>query len=758
MAAIIGMSAWGFLRFFLGDLPQAESAHLTLLPEDGYEQGLVGLAGGFLLLRAFSSGCAALTGVEAISNGVPAFQKPKSRNAATTLALLGGIAVTMLMSVITLANLMDLRFAEFPAEQLLEDGGPVGEDYEQAPVIGQIAHGGLRGLLAGFYLVAAVTGVILVLAANTAFNGFPVLGSILARDDLLPRQLHTRGDRLAFSNGIIFLAAAASLLIVAFDARGHPADPALHRRRLRLVHAEPDRHGPALDPARCGPRRDPDGPAPDEALAGSSTRSALSITGSVLVVVLITKFTHGAWIAILAMAVLFLLMRGDPPALRTRCAPSWRRGRTSEARVLPSRVHAIVLVSKVHKPTLRALAYARATRPVGARGGHRRRRPGGDPAAAAGVGGARHPGAAAGARLAVPGDHPAGRSTTCAASAGRARATSSSCSSRSTSSATGGSSCCTTRARCGSRAGCFHARRHGRERAVAAAVVVRARGARGRRRARRRAARLAGRRPGGAADGGDGAATAATAPTAARCAAAGAAERPDLLELEVGPVAHGGHCVARHEGRVVFVRHALPGERRPGAARPAGRRRPRSSGARTPSRSSRRRRTAWRRPARSRAPAACGGCDWQHAALAGAARGSRPRSSREQLARLAGLSAGDGRRPAPVVVEAAAGRRPAPRRARRWRTRVRFAVDGAGRPGPAPAPLARRRPGRRTARSRTRGWTRSASAGRAGAARRRSTSRRPRRRPAGRRGAGGAAAAAEAPARRSRSRDERGRG
>ena len=84
-----------------------------------------------------------------------------------------------------------------------------------------------------------VTGLILVLACNTAFNGFPVLGSILAQDRFLPRQLHTRGDRLAFSNGIVFLAVVAVILIVAFQADVTRADPALHRRGVRLLHASP---------------------------------------------------------------------------------------------------------------------------------------------------------------------------------------------------------------------------------------------------------------------------------------------------------------------------------------------------------------------------------------------------------------------------------------------------------------------------------------------------------------------------------------
>ena len=122
MAAILGMAAWGFLRLAFGDLPDVESAQFTLVPESGYEQGLTGLAGAFLLLRAFSSGCAALTGVEAISNGVPAFRKPKSKNAATTLLLLGAIAVTMLMSIIVLAKVSDIRFAENVVEQLRLNG------------------------------------------------------------------------------------------------------------------------------------------------------------------------------------------------------------------------------------------------------------------------------------------------------------------------------------------------------------------------------------------------------------------------------------------------------------------------------------------------------------------------------------------------------------------------------------------------------------------------------------------------------------
>jgi amino acid transporter len=360
MFSILGMCAFGMVRWALGDLPLVESAGLEIAPASDLEHGLTGLAWGFLLLRAFSSGCAALTGVEAISNGVPAFKQPKSRNAATTLAMLGGIAVTMLLSIIVLADRMQLRYAEHPETELLRDGAPVGTSYVQNPVIGQIAKALFSGFSPAFYLVALTTGLILVLAANTAFNGFPVLGSVLSRDDLLPRQLHTRGDRLAFSNGIIILAGAASALILAFDAEVTKliqlyivgvfisfttSQTGMVRHWTRLLATETD-------------------PAARRHMQRSRVINAigLTITGAVLIVVLITKFQRGAWLALLGMGILFLLML----AIR-RHYESVRRELSSikegEARSLPSRVHAIVLVSKIHKPTLRALAYARASRP-----------------------------------------------------------------------------------------------------------------------------------------------------------------------------------------------------------------------------------------------------------------------------------------------------------------------------------------------------------------------------------------------------------
>ena len=361
MATVLGMALIGVVRKMTGSLPQAESAGLELLPDPSHD-AITGLALAFLFLRAFSSGCAALTGVEAISNGVPAFRKPKSQNAATTLLLMGMISVTMMLSMVALATWTGVKYAEDPAVQLARDGVLVGEDYEQHTVMVQVAQSVFSGFHAGVVLVSIVTGLILVLAANTAFNGFPVLGSILARDGFLPRQLHTRGDRLAFSNGIIILAAAAALLVAIYDAKvtaliqlyivGVFVSFTLSQigmvrhwtRHLRLER--------------------------DAAERGRMLRSRVingvgaAMSGTVLLVVLATKFVHGAGYAIAAMAVLYLLMtriRRHYDHVRDELTV---REDDTKAQMLPSRVHAIVLVSKIHKPTLRAVAYARATRPT----------------------------------------------------------------------------------------------------------------------------------------------------------------------------------------------------------------------------------------------------------------------------------------------------------------------------------------------------------------------------------------------------------
>ena len=357
MVAILAMGVYGYFRYLTGDLPQAGSAKYDIAAEGQYEQGLTGIAMVFLLARAFSSGCAALTGVEAISNGVPAFRKPKSHNAATTLLLLGTIAITMLMSIILLADLMDLRYVEDPATQLLLDGRPVGEGHDQDTVIAQLAQS-LYGTTPLFYFTIACTGVILVLAANTAFNGFPVLGSILARDGFLPRQLDTRGDRLAFSNGIIVLALAAIALVYAFDAE------VTKLIQLYIVGVFVSFNLSQLGMIKHWTRHLATETDPEQRRRMLRSRAVnafgLAMTATVLVIVLVTKFLAGAWIAILAMVLVFVLMR----SIKRHYAMVAAELEIDDSDVtLPSRVHAIVLVSKLHKPTVRALAYARVSKP-----------------------------------------------------------------------------------------------------------------------------------------------------------------------------------------------------------------------------------------------------------------------------------------------------------------------------------------------------------------------------------------------------------
>lgn len=360
MVAIGSMAVAGFIQYLTGSLGRAESAAYEIVPQSAFDQGLVGLAGGFLVLRAFSSGCAALTGVEAISNGVPSFQKPKSRNAATTLLLLGVIAASMLMSVVVLARLTGVRFVESPAEQLMLDGAPVGESYHQSPVIGQIAQTVFAGLPVMFYLVTAVTGLILVLAANTAFNGFPVLGSILARDEFLPRQLHTRGDRLVFSNGIVLLTVGAVALIVAFDAE------VTRLIQLYIVGVFISFTTSQLGMVRHWTRMLRSEYAKDARRRMARSRLingfGFVMTGVVLVIVLITKAPQGAWITLIMMAVIFLTMLGIHLHYE-RLNRELRVLDAQQARALPARTHGVVLVSKLHQPALRAIAYARATRP-----------------------------------------------------------------------------------------------------------------------------------------------------------------------------------------------------------------------------------------------------------------------------------------------------------------------------------------------------------------------------------------------------------
>jgi Amino acid permease len=266
--------------------------------------------------------------------------------------------VSLLMGIIVLAQKIGVQLVEDPATQLA--GAPPG--YYQKTLVTQLAETVFGSFHIGFLLIATVTALILVLAANTAFNGFPVLGSVLAQHSYLPRQLHTRGDRLAFSNGIVFLSASALLAIIAFRAELSAliqlyivgvfisftlSQIGMVRHWTRLLRTETD-------------------PSARRKMMRSRVVNTIGLisTGAVLLVVLVTKFKAGAWIALVAMSLLFLMMK-----MIRRHYDNVSRELEDQAAahdddvVLPSRNHALVLVSKLHLPTLRALAYARATRP-----------------------------------------------------------------------------------------------------------------------------------------------------------------------------------------------------------------------------------------------------------------------------------------------------------------------------------------------------------------------------------------------------------
>ncbi|MEU9716689.1 APC family permease [Streptomyces sp. NPDC047976] len=358
VGAVFVMIAWGAWRgIVMGDTMEAPTANLEIKAE---HQGLAGFALVFLLLRAFSSGCAALTGVEAISNGVPAFRKPKSKNAATTLALMGGLAVTMFCGIIGLAMATDVKMAEAPATNLLENGVPVGDGFVQHPVISQVAEAVFGNGSILFIVLATATALVLFLAANTAYNGFPLLGSILAQDRYLPRQLHTRGDRLAFSNGIVLLAGAAILLVWIYDA------DSTKLIQLYIVGVFVSFTLSQIGMVRHWNRHlktERDQSARRRMIRSRAINTfGAFFTGMVLVVVLATKFTHGAWVALLGMLIFYGTMTAIRKHYDRVAAEIAADEGPSDDSVRPSRVHSIVLVSKVHKPTLRALAFAKLTR------------------------------------------------------------------------------------------------------------------------------------------------------------------------------------------------------------------------------------------------------------------------------------------------------------------------------------------------------------------------------------------------------------
>jgi amino acid transporter len=288
----------------------------------------------FLILKAFSSGATALTGVEAIADGVQAFRRPQARNAATTLAIMGAISISMFLGITYLARALDVRVKESV------DGQSV------LAQIGDTVFGG--GIL--FYLLQAFTAGILILAANTAYQDFPRLAAILARDRFMPSQFRNRGDRLVFSNGVVVLAAIACLLIYAFDAE-----------LTRLIQLYVVGVFTAFTLSQAGMVR-----RWLRLRQGSWVRSAVIngigavTTGVVLVVVTITKFAGGAWIVITAMPIIvtffWSLYRYYERVGRIL------RVRRLSAREEPRNV-ILFLVQDLGPATLDAIGYLRALRP-----------------------------------------------------------------------------------------------------------------------------------------------------------------------------------------------------------------------------------------------------------------------------------------------------------------------------------------------------------------------------------------------------------
>ena len=347
----------GLTRTLMGDPPVASSAEYTVQAESLTQAAVI-----LLVLRAFSSGCSALTGVEAVSNGVPAFRLPKVRNAQMTLTLMGGIAILLFSGLTALALVSGVHYAENPCHL-------IGFDCEAGPqpsLMAQVAAATFGMGSIPFYVIQAATACVLLLAANTAFNGFPLLGAVLARDGFAPKAMNTRGDRLVYSNGMILLGITAIVVLIVYQANlttliqlyiigvfvsfsiGQIGMVKHWRRALReQAMTEPDAAASAS--ARRERRSAHSG------LAINSLGAAMTI--SVLLIVTITKFTHGAWLVFIAIPILAVLMIG---------VNRYYRDVEHEIRV-DDTTHfgsdgdlAIVLVNRLQKPVLKAVEYALA--------------------------------------------------------------------------------------------------------------------------------------------------------------------------------------------------------------------------------------------------------------------------------------------------------------------------------------------------------------------------------------------------------------
>ncbi len=326
-----GLIVYGLYRSFVAD-------DIGIVPFDRHAFEAVegtaragGSLGIFLILKGFSSGAVALSGVEAISNGVPAFRRPESKNAATTLTWMAIILGTLFMGVSVLAH----HLQPYPSHE--------------KTVLAQM---GLQvfGNGAIFFVLQIATAMILVLAANTAYADFPRLSSIIARDGYLPRQLANRGDRLVFSNGVIVLAGAAAVLLVAFGGKTNALIP------LYAVGVFTSFTLSQAGMVRHHQKEREDGWQRHIVINAVGAVA----TGVVTLIIGITKFASGAWVSILVIGLIVLLFKGIRSHYK-RVGKALRVELGYRARPLNNTV--VVLVGRVHKGVLNALAYAKSLNP-----------------------------------------------------------------------------------------------------------------------------------------------------------------------------------------------------------------------------------------------------------------------------------------------------------------------------------------------------------------------------------------------------------
>jgi amino acid transporter len=348
IGSIVVMLVTALVRTLLGDAPIAESVEVEVQGESLAQAAFI-----LLILRSFASGCAALTGVEAIANGVPAFRRPKILNAQRTLMIMGGIAIVLFSGLVAVAIITGVRYLDC-TETFYADAAACTTD-PQRSLIAQVASATFGDFTIPFFIVQGATALVLLLAANTAFNGFPLLGSVLSADKYAPKSLSTRGDRLIFSNGVIALSITAITILAVFQADLTTliqlyiigvfvsftlGQTGMVRHWIRLIRNGAEGRGGIIRSLIIN-------------LIGAS------MTLSVLIIVTITKFTHGAWIVFVVMPVLWFLMLGVNRYYRDvdkeiEVDAETTFGATGD--------HAIVLVSRVQKPVLKALDYAIAAR------------------------------------------------------------------------------------------------------------------------------------------------------------------------------------------------------------------------------------------------------------------------------------------------------------------------------------------------------------------------------------------------------------